>query len=120
MDVTPMSDPLPTVDCMAEKKHPDCPQCDCPSSDVHCKHARNPWFGLTDDELAILDFEAQHWNHPGAKEQAILDQFGWKAARYYQVLNALLDRPEALAYSPLLVRRLLRLRDARVAARAAR
>lgn len=105
---------------MADKKHPDCPQCDCPSTAVHCKHAHNPWFGLTDVELAILDFEAQRWAFPGAKEQAILDEFGMKAPAYYAKLNWLIDRPEAMAYSPLLVQRLLRLRDARVAARAAR
>ena len=40
--------------------------------------------------------------------------------RYYQVLNALIDRPEALAYDPMLVKRLRRLRDASRAARVAR
>jgi hypothetical protein len=42
------------------------------------------------------------------------------ATRYYQVLNALIDRPEALAFDPLLVRRLRRLRAARQRARSAR
>lgn len=81
---------------------------------------------LTDDEQAILDFERQAWTHPGAKETAIVQTFPHLAVgvsavvRYYARLDALLDRPEALAYSPLLVNRLRRLRDARVAARAAR
>lgn len=68
---------------------------------------------LTDDDRAILDFERQAWTHAGAKETAIVQTFGVLAARYYMVLNALIDRPEALAYDPLLVKRLLRLRDAR-------
>ena len=42
------------------------------------------------------------------------------STRYYQVLNALIDRPEALAFDPLLVRRLRRLRAARQRARSAR
>ena len=49
------------------------------------------------------------WKYAGAKEQAIRAQFGMSATRYYQVLNALIDRPEALAFDPLLVKRLRRL-----------
>lgn len=75
---------------------------------------------LTDDEKAVLDFETQQWTHPGAKETAIVRRFGVLAPAYYARLNWLIDRPEALTYEPLLVRRLQRLRDARVAARAAR
>lgn len=79
-----------------------------------------PMQQLTDDETAILDFEAQWWKYSAVKEQAILNLFGMTSTRYYQVLNALIDRPEALAYAPLLVRRLTRLRDARARQRAAR
>ncbi|HVT22265.1 MAG TPA: DUF3263 domain-containing protein, partial [Mycobacteriales bacterium] len=42
------------------------------------------------------------------------------ATRYYQVLNALLDRPEALAADPMLVKRLRRMRAARQRQRSAR
>ena len=42
------------------------------------------------------------------------------SARYYQVLNALIDRSEALAADPLLVRRLRRLRASRQRQRQAR
>jgi hypothetical protein len=42
------------------------------------------------------------------------------STRYYQVLNALIDRPEALEADPLLVRRLRRLRSARQRQRSAR
>ncbi|MGC5019942.1 DUF3263 domain-containing protein [Micromonospora sp. DT47] len=69
--------------------------------------------GLTERELRILAFEQQWWKHAGAKEQAIRDTFGLSATRYYQLLNALLDRPAALAAEPLLVGRLRRLRSSR-------
>ncbi|OWV09920.1 hypothetical protein B5D80_08350 [Micromonospora wenchangensis] len=68
---------------------------------------------LTERELSILAFEQQWWRHAGAKEQAIRDTFGLSATRYYQLLNALLDRPAALAAEPLLIGRLRRLRASR-------
>jgi hypothetical protein len=61
----------------------------------------------------MLTFERQWWRSAGAKETAIPDTFGVTPTRYYQVLNALVDRPAALAADPLLVRRLRRLRSAR-------
>ncbi|NJP31551.1 DUF3263 domain-containing protein [Micromonospora thermarum] len=69
--------------------------------------------GLTERERGILDFEQQWWRHAGAKEQAIRDRFGLSATRYYQLLNALLDNPAALAAEPVLVGRLRRLRSSR-------
>lgn len=74
---------------------------------------------LTDTETAVLDFERSWWKFAGAKESAIHDAFGWSPTRHYQVVNTLIDRPEALAYDPMLVRRLLRLRAQRAANRAA-
>jgi Protein of unknown function (DUF3263) len=71
-------------------------------------------------EREILAFEGQWWKYAGAKEQAVRELFGMSPTRYYQVLNALLDRPEALATDPLLVRRLRRLRTSRQRTRAAR
>ena len=64
-------------------------------------------------EREMLAFERQWWRFAGAKEAAIRERFGMSATRYYQVLNALVDRPEALAADPLLVRRLRRMRAAR-------
>jgi hypothetical protein len=72
---------------------------------------------LSERDRAILDFERQWWKYAGAKEQAVRNLFELPATRYYQVLNALIDRPEALAYDPMLVRRLRRLRSARHRAR---
>ncbi|MEQ3551851.1 DUF3263 domain-containing protein [Pseudonocardia nematodicida] len=71
-------------------------------------------------EREILAFEAQWWKYAGAKEQAIRELFDMSATRYYQVLNALVDKPEALAADPLLVKRLRRLRSSRQRTRAAR
>lgn len=64
---------------------------------------------LTDRERAILDFEAGWWQQRGAKEDAIRAQFDISPVRYTQLLNQLLDRPEALAYSPTVVNRLRRI-----------
>ncbi|MFE9693101.1 DUF3263 domain-containing protein [Micromonospora sp. NPDC005806] len=68
---------------------------------------------LTERERRILAFEQQWWKHAGAKEQAIRDTFGLSATRYYQLLNALLDHPAALAAEPVLIGRLRRLRSSR-------
>jgi uncharacterized protein DUF3263 len=76
--------------------------------------------GLSDRDQQILAFERQWWKYAGAKEQAIRELFGMSATRYYQILNALIDRPEALAHDPMLVKRLRRLRTARQRARSAR
>ena len=75
---------------------------------------------LSERDLRILEFERQWWRYAGAKEQAIRDLFGMSATRYYQVLNALIDRSEALAYDPMLIKRLRRLRATRQRTRAAR
>lgn len=60
---------------------------------------------------AVLDFEAGWTSHGGAKARAIRAEFGWSTTRYYQVLDAALETTEALHHDPMLVRRLLRLRD---------
>lgn len=60
---------------------------------------------------SVLDFEAGWTSHGGAKGRAIRAEFGWSTTRYYQVLDAALETPEALHHDPMLVRRLLRLRD---------
>jgi hypothetical protein len=75
---------------------------------------------LSEREREILAFERQWWRFAGAKEQAIRELFGLSATRYYQALNALIDRPAALAADPMLVKRLRRLRTTRQRARAAR
>ena len=76
--------------------------------------------GLTRREHDVLAFERQWWKYAGSKEDAIKELFSMSATRYYQVLNALVDRPEALAADPMLVKRLRRMRSTRQRARTAR
>ena len=76
--------------------------------------------GLSERERSILAFERQWWKYAGAKEQALRELFDLSATRYYQVLNALIDRPEALVADPMLVKRLRRMRHSRQRARSAR
>ena len=75
---------------------------------------------LSERDRDLLRFERQWWKFAGAKEQAVRDQFGMSATRYYQVLNSLIDEPAALAYDPLLVKRLRRLRSTRQRNRSAK
>jgi len=76
--------------------------------------------GLNRRDREILAFERQWWKYAGAKEQAIRELFDMSATRYYQVLNGLIDTPEALAADPMLVKRLRRLRASRQRQRSAR
>jgi hypothetical protein len=76
--------------------------------------------GLSDKEVAMLDFERSWWKHAGAKEQAIREGFGISATRYYEMLNELLEKPEAAVHDPILVKRLKRLRTYRQRQRVAR
>lgn len=73
---------------------------------------------LSARELDILAFERAWWRRGGRKEEAIREEFGISAARYYQVLGALIETPSALREDPMLVKRLQRLRDARTVRRA--
>ncbi len=76
--------------------------------------------GLSERDQQVLAFERQWWKYAGAKEQAIRELFDMSATRYYQVLNALIDSPAALAHDPMLVKRLRRMRASRQRARSAR
>ena len=75
---------------------------------------------LSERDQQILAFERQWWKYAGAKEQAVRELFEMSATRYYQVLNALIDSPAALAHDPMLVKRLRRMRSSRQRARTAR
>ena len=75
---------------------------------------------LSERDLQILQFERQWWKYAGAKEAAIKELFDMSATRYYQVLNALIDNPAALAADPMLIKRLRRLRSQRQRTRHAR
>ncbi|HPT96006.1 MAG TPA: DUF3263 domain-containing protein [Microbacteriaceae bacterium] len=75
---------------------------------------------LDDRDRAILDFERGWQQHVGAKEEAIRAELGLTPTRYYQLLGRVIDNGDALAYDPMLVKRLRRMRDVREAARRSR
>ncbi len=75
---------------------------------------------VSDQQAALLDFEKLWWALPGSKESEIRERFDMSPTRYYQLLNALIDTEAALAYDPLLVKRLRRLRATRQKERTAR
>ncbi|WP_078970744.1 DUF3263 domain-containing protein [Streptomyces chattanoogensis] len=72
---------------------------------------------LSSRDEAVLAVERRSWPGPGAKERVIRERLGISPTRYYQLLNALLDDPRALAHDPVTVNRLRRIRDARRARR---
>ena len=76
--------------------------------------------GLSEQQVALLEFEKQWWAMPGSKESEIRERFDISPTRYYQLLNALIDSEIALASDPLLVKRLRRLRSTRQKERTAR
>ncbi len=84
-----------------------------PGSDGDARRLDGPPGRLDARSRAILDFEREWWKHPGTKQHAVRERFGLSPARYYQLLNRLMDDDEALAYDPMLVKRLRRLRAAR-------
>lgn len=76
--------------------------------------------GLSQRDRAVLDLEKTAWRSRAAKDRAIRDRFDISPTRYYQVLNALLDDPAALAAEAELINRLRRERETRRAARSPR
>ncbi|MFC9794423.1 DUF3263 domain-containing protein [Streptomyces sp. NPDC057695] len=67
--------------------------------------------GLGERARAVLAVERRSWPGPGAKERAVRETLGLSPTRYYQLLNALLDDPRALAHDPVTVNRLRRVRE---------
>ncbi len=76
--------------------------------------------GLSKRDRAVLAIEREWFKHPGAKVTTIRLRTGLTETRYYQILNALLDDPRAMAHDPMPVRRLVRLRERRRAVRRGR
>lgn len=72
---------------------------------------------LSEGDAAVLAFERKWFAKRGSKEASIRDTFGLSPTRYFQVLNALLDDPEAMMHDPQVVSRLRRLRASRQLAR---
>jgi hypothetical protein len=74
---------------------------------------------LTDEDRAILDFERHHWRYLGAKDAEVRARFGLSLADYHERLNALLELADAATHAPIVVRRLRRQRQRRIAQRRA-
>lgn len=68
---------------------------------------------LTDREREILRFERGVFRYAGSKEKQVRETFGLSLTQYHLQVNALLDRPAAIAEFPAVVRRLRGLRDPR-------
>src|SRR5690606_636771 len=77
-------------------------------------------FELSERDAEVLRFERQWWKYAGAKEDAIRELFSMSSTQYYQVLGALIDTQAALAFDPMLVKRLRRMRSARQRGRSGR
>jgi hypothetical protein len=75
---------------------------------------------LQERDLRILDFERRTWRSEGVKELEIRESFAMSATRYYQLLNQLIDRPEAAAFDPVLIKRLRARRSRRAKRRSVR
>jgi Protein of unknown function (DUF3263) len=75
---------------------------------------------LDERTRAVMDFERSWWLEGGTKQRRVRERFGISATRYQQLLMRAIDRPEALRYDPMLVRRLRRLRESRRRMRLAR
>lgn len=75
---------------------------------------------LTDAEKALLDIWSKSWTYSGYKETAIREATGLSMTRATQEINRLIDTEAALAYDPLTVKRLQRLREQRQRSRSAR
>ncbi len=68
---------------------------------------------LSDRDRDLLDFESRWVRHGAAKEEAVRAELALTPARYYQLLGRLIDDADALAYDPMLVHRLRRVRESR-------
>lgn len=76
--------------------------------------------GLNLSDRSILAFEAAWTRTSGDREYRIRSELGLSKTRYYQLLNRILDDPEASKFDPTNVHRLRKLRAERAAGRASR
>lgn len=72
---------------------------------------------LSDKEREVLDFEGSWWKEGGPKEVRIREQLQLSPSRYYAILQELMESAEAMEHSPLVVRRMRRMRERRRRAR---
>jgi hypothetical protein len=60
---------------------------------------------LSNEEIAILDFERAWWQEPGPKDQAIEFALGLSAHAYYEILRSLVVDQRAITFDPLTIKR---------------
>jgi len=75
---------------------------------------------LSERERAMLAFERRWWRYGATRASAARQRFGLGPGEYGAIVTALLDRPQALAHDPVLVRRLRRIQSARRSDRSGR
>src|SRR5688500_7305823 len=90
-----------------------------PSSEIASDPDQEPSVALDERSREVLDFEREAWKLTVSKQRAIRERFGFSPSRYHQLLHRIIDRPEAVAYDPMLVRRLRRVRAVRRRSRTA-
>ena len=78
-----------------------------------CPESYHSRVALTERDYAILDFERTAWKSNDTKQKAIRKTFSISPARYYQLRDALIDKPEAVDFDPMVVKRLQRARKLR-------
>ncbi len=69
---------------------------------------------VSERDREVLDFEGSWWLFPGPKDRAIREYLDMSATRYYQAVRRLMDDENALAYAPMTVMRLRRMRSERL------
>jgi Protein of unknown function (DUF3263) len=99
---------------MGDRSHPARPR-----SETASDPASDPSTALDERSREVLDFEREAWKLTVTKQRAIRERFGFSPSRYHQLLHRIIDRPEAVAYDPMLVRRLRRVRAVRRRSRTA-
>jgi hypothetical protein len=69
---------------------------------------------VSERDRQVLDFEGSWWLFPGPKDRAIREYLDMSATRYYQAVRRLMDDENAVAYAPMTVMRLRRMRSERL------
>ena len=61
---------------------------------------------LSDTDRAMIDLAGEFWRHEALREAAMRERFDLTPTRFWQRVNTLIELPEALMHSPIVVNRL--------------
>jgi hypothetical protein len=78
--------------------------------DDQAPRSGDPAAGLSERQQAMLEFERTWWQFDEPRDELIAVRFACTTDEYYAELTQLLERPEAMAHDPLVVRRFQRRR----------